>query len=694
MADETRKLNVFISYSRDELDFADVVDAALRLGGFGTILDRHGISPGEEWKKRLGALIRDSDTVVFVTSPLSAESEICAWEVKEAVRLGKRIVPVLPRALGDAKPPPELADLDYIFCYAEPKRPGSGFGPGLVSLAAALNTDLDWLREHTRYLQRAMEWDAGGRAANRLLSGPDIATAKAWASRRPRNAPEPTPLQLDFIKASEAEALRQQDAEAQRLREIAEAQAERGKALAEQEAAQAREAEAQKREAEQAKLVVRRTRLGLAAALGLALLAGVFAFFATQERNRAQLQETRANEQRDQALLQQSRALAILAQEASKQEANGTSDQPTAMLLALEALPEPGFGGQRRLSSEAASALHQAWLRNREMTLAGHREVVVSASFSPDGTHVVTASGDGTARVWDLRGARPSFVPLEGHQGKVVSASFSPDGTHVVTASYDHTARVWDLRGARPSFVALEGHQSIVNSASFSPDGTHVVTASEDTTARVWDLRGARPSFVALEGHQGDVVSASFSPDGTHVVTASGDGTARVWDVRGERPSFVALEGHQGDVVSASFSPDGTHVVTASGDETARVWDLRGSRPSFVPLEGHRNAVASASFSPDGTHVVTASGDGTARVWDLRGARPSFVALEGHQGSGRLGFVQPGRDACRHGVLGRDGAGVGCARRAAELRPPRRASGSGPLRFVQPGRDACRHGVR
>ncbi len=81
-----------------------------------------------------------------------------------------------------------------------------------------------------------------------------------------------------------------------------------------------------------------------------------------------------------------------------------------------------------------------------------------------------------------------STCALEGHQGPVNSASFSADGTHVVTASDDNTARVWDLRGERPSFVALEGHQGPVNSASFSAEGTHVVTASADTTARVWPV--------------------------------------------------------------------------------------------------------------------------------------------------------------------------------------------------------------
>ena len=558
------KLNVFISYSRDDLAFADQLDAALGLAGFDTTIDRHGISGGEEWKKRLGALIRDADTVVFVLSPSSARSKICAWEVEEAVRLGKRILPVLCRPLEGASPPPQLAALNYIFFYAEPKSPGSGFGTGLVQLASALNTDLDWLREHTRYLQRATEWDAGGRPANRLLSGPDIASAKAWAARRPKNAPEPTALQLDFIKASEAEDIRQTK------------------------------------------------RRGAAAA-------GVGGGARGEGEGAAARSEQAARAQQRTALLQESRALAIFAQQASK-----AGDHLTAMLLALEALPEPGFGGARPLSSDAAAALHQAWLRNRETALAGHRGAVDSASFSPDGAHVVTASEDGTARVWDLRGERPTFVALEGHQGSVFSASFSADGTHVVTAS--GTARrgcgicAASSRASSPS----RGIRSPVVSASFSADGTHVVTASEDKTARVWDLRGERPSFVVLEGHQGTVGSAAFSADGTHVVTASYDKTARVWDLRGERPSFVALEGHQERSAPHRSAP------------TASMWSRR--------LRTRRR----------GCGICAASGE----LHRPRGA----------SGRGPLRVVQPRRGACGHGVRGQDGAGVGFARGAAELR--------------------------
>ena len=231
------KLRVFISYSREDLEFADQLDAALNAYGFECSIDRQGISGGEDWKRRLGNLISEADTVVFVLSPSSARSEICAWEVEEAARLGKRIFPVNCRPLEGVNPPPRLRDLNYIFFYEDPKVPGSGFGTGLAKLVAALNTDFDWLREHTRYLQRAIEWDRGGRPANRLLSGNDIADAKAWAARRPKSAPEPTALQLDFIRASEDEAEARLSEQRKQLEAMAAAQAERETALHDREEA-------------------------------------------------------------------------------------------------------------------------------------------------------------------------------------------------------------------------------------------------------------------------------------------------------------------------------------------------------------------------------------------------------------------------------------------------------------------------
>jgi hypothetical protein len=73
----------------------------------------------------------------------------------------------------------------------------------MSQLVEALSSNLEWLREHTRLLLRATEWETGGKAESRLLSGSDIVAAKAWAAQRPKDAPEPTALHVEFIRASE-----------------------------------------------------------------------------------------------------------------------------------------------------------------------------------------------------------------------------------------------------------------------------------------------------------------------------------------------------------------------------------------------------------------------------------------------------------------------------------------------------------
>ena len=298
MAEATQqgdKINVFISYSRADLAFADQLDAALKLTGFNTSID-HAIPGGDEWEKRLVTLIGDADTIVFVLSPSSAPSKWCRWEVERAKERGKRILPVLCRPLDGVGPPPELAALQYIFFCDSKDSPRSGWGTGLAQLTAMLNTDLGWLREHTNYLRQASNWDEGGRPANRLLSGADIATGKAWIARHPKTAPQPTGLQLDFIKASEAEDIRQKSEVTRRQQEVADAQAAKEQALAER-------AEAQKREAKLSRRVFWLSLAGGATALCFAAAAGWFAIKASAAREEIQLQLNRVNRARAQSII-------------------------------------------------------------------------------------------------------------------------------------------------------------------------------------------------------------------------------------------------------------------------------------------------------------------------------------------------------------------------------------------------------
>jgi eukaryotic-like serine/threonine-protein kinase len=245
------------------------------------------------------------------------------------------------------------------------------------------------------------------------------------------------------------------------------------------------------------------------------------------------------------------------------------------------------------------------------LALVGHNAVVRTAAFSSDGRRIVTASSDGTARIWDAVSGGELAV-LRGHPRDVFSASFSSDGKRIVTASYDKTARIWDATTGKELEV-LAGHSARVIDARFSPDGRRVVTAAADGSAYVWDVESGR-QLISLIGHTDLIRTAVFSPDGRRILTASLDRSARIWDAATGR-EITRLLGHGNQVWSAAFSADGKRVVTGSFDETARIWEAATGRQLLV-LTGHKNVVSWAEFSPDGTQVVTGSEDKTVRIWN------------------------------------------------------------------------------
>jgi WD40 repeat protein len=268
-------------------------------------------------------------------------------------------------------------------------------------------------------------------------------------------------------------------------------------------------------------------------------------------------------------------------------------------------------------SDDGTARVWDARIRPQAFARLEHQGLVTAVAFSSDGMRVVTASDDGTARVWDATTGQPVTAPLA-HRGLVTAAAFSPDGTHVATASMDDTVRIWDVSTSEPTTRPVE-HQGDVFAVVFSGDGTRILTASQDRTARVWDAGTGAPLTAPLL-HRGTVTAAAFSPDGSRVITASWDKTAQIWNATSGKPVAAPLR-HLSYVASVSFSPDGTRVVTASEDSTARIWDAATGEPVGEPLR-HASFVSTASFSPDGSCIVTASGDTTARVWNARTGRP------------------------------------------------------------------------
>ena len=242
------------------------------------------------------------------------------------------------------------------------------------------------------------------------------------------------------------------------------------------------------------------------------------------------------------------------------------------------------------------------------VVLAGHTALVTSATFSPDGSYVLTTSEDRTVRIWRTDGSSGPNVRIGYHTGSVQSATSSADGSRVLTVSNDGIVHIWRT----DSFsipVVLNDHTNRMRSASFSPDDSCVLTISYEGTVHIWRADGSGTP-IGLTGHKGWVTSAIFSPDGSRILTTASDGAAYVWRADGSGTP-ITLTGHKA-LVTATFSPDGSRVLTADG--AARIWQADGSGPPIV-LTDYTDRIYSATFSPNGNSVLTVSNDGIARIW-------------------------------------------------------------------------------
>ncbi len=87
------------------------------------------------------------------------------------------------------------------------------------------------------------------------------------------------------------------------------------------------------------------------------------------------------------------------------------------------------------------------------------------------------------------------------------SLSYSPDGTQLITGSGDKTARVWSLTRRPRCIATLHGHAAWVRSVAFSPDGMHLATGSEGKTAKIWSVCSSA-THLSAEGQIGDADSS------------------------------------------------------------------------------------------------------------------------------------------------------------------------------------------
>jgi WD40 repeat protein/serine/threonine protein kinase len=304
---------------------------------------------------------------------------------------------------------------------------------------------------------------------------------------------------------------------------------------------------------------------------------------------------------------------------------------------AIAAYPD----GKQRLYTDRSPRVWDVATGRELVVLKGHANRVVTANFSPDGKHILTASWDGTACLWDAATGK-HLLTLSADRYSLDRADFSPDGRRVLTLSSGgnndsraevqkhHQQEGWKpdavVDPPQPAGMAAQRIQSLF----FLRTGGGSWSSRDDTRrrARLWDAVTGKPIAALIRDDERksfhrEPTCAAFSPDGRAVLVGDVGGTTTLWDAEdgsqlarcaapeappAGRPRIFTLR-------SVALSADGRRLLLrVHADHSVSVVDTANGH-EVAHFTGFAAGVRSAAFSPDGRRVLILPGNEDREGW-------------------------------------------------------------------------------
>ncbi|MFO0951577.1 MAG: WD40 repeat domain-containing protein [Isosphaeraceae bacterium] len=257
--------------------------------------------------------------------------------------------------------------------------------------------------------------------------------------------------------------------------------------------------------------------------------------------------------------------------------------------------------------------------------------LLVSPSWSPDGSRIAATSQNGEVHVWDVRTGGLERT-IRAYDTCGFDLSWSPDGRRIAVAGRSPAdVRVWVDGQSEPELVlpvtpstGIERHRML----SWRPDGRRLAVAEPGGLVKIWEIPGGSLAL-SIDPAAGQTIVVAYSPDGSRIFTASDHGEPRVWDAGTGQP-LLSLKGQEGNVLAACWSPAGDLLATAGRDHTLTVWNS-STLDVVAVLRGHTSAVFQVDWGPGESGLASSNEYDETRLWgSLEADRDRVLKGNGH----------------------------------------------------------------
>ncbi|MCU7868910.1 MAG: TIR domain-containing protein [Candidatus Thiodiazotropha sp. (ex Lucinoma borealis)] len=553
--------DAFISYSRKDQAFVKILYDALALKKQEIWVDWQGIPPTAEWLTEVYGAINEANAFIFIISPDSISSDICKLELAHAISQNKRLIPILLKDVSTSDLHEEVRKINWLRMDEE------SLNTSIHRLLDTLNTDLDWVKGHTRLTIRATEWEQHNNDTSHLLRGQDLEKAEQWLAFAPDKTLAPTSLQSRYITTSRQLSNRRQ------------------------------------------RQLMGAITVGLVIAIGLAIFAWI-------QRDKAIDESIRAKSN----LLS---SQAVLALDYNQNPTLGFRHAAAAWKLNPDNVTAESLLLRSQYGDNTFS------FRDKRYRPPMYRELDTTINFhkihlSPDDKHIALISyspdnNENLVQVMSIDGASIG-------QASGLFKTFSEDGRHFSTTDYQSkTGSVWNLKGEliitdtkyHPIFNQLKGTFSVYkDKIETVPHSSAILVPRKKTLKRI------KP-WTFVEGDPGIQLAVTYSKDQKMIAAYDNRRTYRIWHYKGK---VLATFPKQKELITSSdFSQDGQYLAVSYSNGDIGIWHLKPNKKKeltihdnkLVTLSGHSDTAYSVVFTTSGDRLISTARDGTIKTWDL-----------------------------------------------------------------------------